>query len=345
MSRSEKIEAVRDMFQARCGYQEIHGLEHLRPAWHAEIENYKGRASDVLNILARSRRLESSDPRDRIFALLGISTGVDLDDQNIAVDCGKQCKDVCRDFAIYIMKTTKSYDLLSYLDWSLLTARDNPSKDGKYSSLSFLRRRDFVLKIVILDPTKREYEPLPTWVPNWDRGYWEMQYLNRTIPGTLEAESATQRERREILVRNGRTWIDSGNTLIALGSIIGEVDQIDPSIALQGRDELAFQDKRGLHRDNQLRLYHEIMALWGKIFTKDGMYQEGTIPKRGRLSSREGSERPTSYPRVPLSMDRGLLQFQRLACTSPNPPHNSVEHHLLKRGRKTAIWSDDNNQL
>jgi Heterokaryon incompatibility protein (HET) len=122
MSRSEEIDAVRDMFQARCSYQKTHGLEHLRPSWHADVEDYKGQSSDVLNVLARSRRLESSDPRDKIFALLGISTGIDLDDEKVAINYRKPCVLVYRDFARYIMETTNSYDLLSYLDKNLVGA-------------------------------------------------------------------------------------------------------------------------------------------------------------------------------------------------------------------------------
>ncbi|KAK7182952.1 hypothetical protein PSPO01_11051 [Paraphaeosphaeria sporulosa] len=79
------------------------------------------RGTYVLDMVARSRRLEATDPRDKIFALLGISSGVDPDDSRIAVDYSKSLSQVYEDFARYTIDAGRSFDVLSYavasLEW------------------------------------------------------------------------------------------------------------------------------------------------------------------------------------------------------------------------------------
>ncbi|KAK1711735.1 heterokaryon incompatibility protein-domain-containing protein [Colletotrichum lupini] len=113
MQAIERVDIVRDMFQARCAYQESHGLVHLRPSWHANVTNYGGRSAHIIDMLVRARQLEASDPRDKIFALLGISTNVDLDNRLIAVDYSKSQAEVQTNLARYIMEEHKSLDILS----------------------------------------------------------------------------------------------------------------------------------------------------------------------------------------------------------------------------------------
>ncbi|KAF2443831.1 hypothetical protein P171DRAFT_522314 [Karstenula rhodostoma CBS 690.94] len=74
------------------------------------------RGNYVLDMVARSRRLEATDPRDKFFALLGISSGVDPEDPRIAVDYSKTFRQVYEDFAHYLIDAGRNFDVLSYTD-------------------------------------------------------------------------------------------------------------------------------------------------------------------------------------------------------------------------------------
>jgi hypothetical protein len=165
--------------------------------------------------------------------------------------------------------------------------------------------------------------------------HWQVEYMNRTILSTLEPESDTQKRQRELLVRKNRTWTNSGNTLVAVGPIIGQVHNIGVAIKLQGTDELVFQDERDQHGDGQRKLCHEIMSLWGKIFTKDVAYRN-FVNERLRGPFLDELDELPEFREFPY--------FGQLVSTAPNPPRNSVEYHLLNRSRKTVTWTDDNNK-
>ncbi|KXH69268.1 hypothetical protein CSAL01_12495 [Colletotrichum salicis] len=144
MQAIERVDIVRDMFKARCAYQESHDLARLRPSWHTNVTNYGSRSAHIIDMLVRARQLEASDPRDKIFALLGISTNVDVDNRLVAVDYGKSTAEVQTDLACYLIEEHKSLDMLSYVDHSI---------NGFSSLFSF-----------------GQAEALPSWVPDWDAG-------------------------------------------------------------------------------------------------------------------------------------------------------------------------------
>ncbi|TGJ83862.1 hypothetical protein E0Z10_g4908 [Xylaria hypoxylon] len=45
----EKLEIVRDMFQARCSYHELYGMDQSLPAWRFQVPTYKHKTPDILN--------------------------------------------------------------------------------------------------------------------------------------------------------------------------------------------------------------------------------------------------------------------------------------------------------
>ncbi|PVH73126.1 hypothetical protein DL98DRAFT_520116 [Cadophora sp. DSE1049] len=329
--RGGKIDVVRDMFHARCSYQEAHGMGYLRPPWHAEVEDHKGGDSSVLNTLSRARQQEAFDPRDKIYALLGVSTGVDLSGELIAVNYRKRCSQVYLDFARHIMGTTQSYDLLSYLDdYSVGRPTDLGASRFSVKKAQEVEPQDYVFMENGSPLEKATKEYLPSWVPNWDRSAWnhpspwKFRHTGRTVLSTLEPESEMQTRVRKDLVSRSRIW-SSTRTLAAIGVIIGEVIERGPSIALLGNDELRFQDIRDRHRDDQSTLAREVMGLWQ------------TILNQGELTLGFGNmlERwdPVHLPNVSQ-----LLSYEL------NPPRDSVEHHLLGRGRKSVTWNNDNNK-
>jgi len=97
-------------------YQETNNLHHIQPAWYSEVKDYQGNTSYILDMLMRGKGLEASNPRDNVYALLGISTGINLEDTRIAINYHKSCGEVFTDFARYIIETTNDYDILSYIN-------------------------------------------------------------------------------------------------------------------------------------------------------------------------------------------------------------------------------------
>ena len=66
-------------------------------------------------MLARARDLMASDPRDKIFALLGISTGFESQAEGL-IDYGVKTEESYTNFAVRFMRATGDYTLLSYLN-------------------------------------------------------------------------------------------------------------------------------------------------------------------------------------------------------------------------------------
>ncbi|PVH85130.1 hypothetical protein DL98DRAFT_607686 [Cadophora sp. DSE1049] len=337
ISRSGKIDVVRDMFHARCGYQDAHGMGDLRPSWHAKVENYKGGDSSILNTLSRARQQEAFDPRDKIYALLGVSTGVDLSGELIAVNYRKPCSQVYLDFARHIMQTTQSYDVLGYLDdytvgnrHKLRSSRLPSSHDRAFWPRSWLAPvpQDYVLTESELQQSIKEY--LPSWVPNWDRGAWNIpspwkfRHTGRTVLSTLRPETEIQTALREAMESRSRIWT-STKALAAVGGIIGEVVERGPSIALLGNDELRFQDIRDRWRDDPSKLTEEILGQWQNILNQ------------GELTLQLGNALERRHP-------DDLPNIARLLNSQPKTPQDSLECHLLARGRKSVAWNDDNNK-
>ena len=367
IGRSGKIDVVRDMFHARFSYQEAHGMGDLGPSWHSKVENYKGGDSSILNTLSRTRQLEAFDPRDKIYALLGVSTGIHLNSDLIAVDYHKLCSEVYRDFARHVMETDRNYDILSYIDdfstgkphisqcskcrrhFEGLRDTDSCSSSASSDSSDALdspdspqsscsvgtnpwddRTRDFVLERNFVPLKKEATGYLPSWVPNWDRSAWntpspwKFRYTSRTILSTLEPENHFHSEVRKASVSRSRMWA-SQQTLAAVGVIIGEVVEYGASIALLGNDELRFQDIRDRWCEDQSRLTEAILEQWQHVLNQ------------GELTLQEGNSLERPYP-------NSLPILARLLNRQADPPRDSVEYHLLARGRKSIAWNDDNNK-
>jgi hypothetical protein len=92
-------------------FQKSIGSEAELPSWYKSIQaNHDGE----VDILAYSKRLNASDPRDKIYALLAINPQQDL--ACFPVDYTKEYEDVYRDFARYYITTIGKFDILSHID-------------------------------------------------------------------------------------------------------------------------------------------------------------------------------------------------------------------------------------
>lgn len=119
LEKQQLFENVIELFLTRCAFFTSCDLQHLLPSWHKSIGNQETRGDYILDMVARSRQLEATDPRDKIFALLGISSGVDLEDPRIAINYSKTIRQVYEDFARYTIDAGRSLDVLSYVRASL----------------------------------------------------------------------------------------------------------------------------------------------------------------------------------------------------------------------------------
>ncbi|KAI3325484.1 heterokaryon incompatibility protein-domain-containing protein [Xylariaceae sp. AK1471] len=238
--RVDRIEIVRDMFQARFAYQDLYGMGHVLPPWHDQVQTYKHNTLDILNLLQKTRRLESSDPRDKIFGLLGVSAGIDVDHWRFAIDYGQDCRTLYINFARNIMCSTRNYDILSYLDHGLVHTH------------------------VLGD--ERE---LPSWVPNWNRspGNSPVPEIMRTILSTLDPESEVEKTKNQQSFDRYCNWVDAGEILVALGETIGRIKHLGPVITITSWEETAFDNISKLRlpkKDKQelvIRRWRERLAM------------------------------------------------------------------------------------
>jgi len=373
------------MFLARRMYQETNNLHHIQPAWYSEVKDYQGNTSYILDMLMRGKGLEASNPRDNVYALLGISTGINLEDMRIAINYHKSCGEVFTDFARYIMETTNDYDILSYIDWGHLRPteyywdgnyhRDRVDEDNLWLSQDRSRKvslESLWLAIERVVNIRNKDKFTRSWVPNWN----QKRRITRTILSTLDPESELKQKQRQSLVGKSRIWFGSENTLVILGSIIGEIVDLGPRICLQGKDEMSFQDIRDQYGKDQREVYIKIMNLWQyqfnlrfqteRLIRTTSVHSDLKLPKPKstindlwrRIFRRKEKvtevdrelPNPGRYDYGDRSygdMWKGLssqFDFQSLVNSNPDQPRDSVEHHLFTRARKTAVWSDDNSK-
>lgn len=115
LRQQDNFEMVRQIWHARIAFHLAKGQEQCLPAWYKDASNPKETKTNILDMLVRARNLRASDPRDKIFALLGISTGFDWEASS-TIDYSMSTSQVYSTFARKFMTATKDYTLLSYLN-------------------------------------------------------------------------------------------------------------------------------------------------------------------------------------------------------------------------------------
>ncbi|KAF9872085.1 het domain protein [Colletotrichum karsti] len=387
----EKVDIVRDMFQARCAYQESHDLHHLRPTWHSRVISYGSRSDDIVEMLTRARQLEASDPRDKVFALLGISTNVDLDDARLSVDYDKPVAQVYADFARYVMETTQSLAILSYSmfmspftnipswapDWNRsMMAREMEGERharmiGKIRKQRVRRNprwfdEDEPLEVESEEePEERSSEDLVEPArdstqapmqkqeeeasqkssnkedgPERDNAYLSVvpdvpfqDFIGPTILSSLEREAEETEARRKAVAMSSMRWPGSPKLRLELiGTCIGRINFLGPSISLRGLDELAFEKLRHQFSDNPAELRRAILRRWrGLLLVRHAgpAWAEGTLVH----------EDPDFVALTTEGNDWSLFD------DDPDLGPDTIESHLFARGRKTAAWSSDQGKL
>ncbi|KAI0864818.1 heterokaryon incompatibility protein-domain-containing protein [Xylaria cubensis] len=305
----DKVSVVRDMFHARCAYQELYGMNHALPSWRFQVQAREHNILDILNLLQLGRQLRASDPRDRIFGLLGVCRGIEVNDQRFAIDYNQDCGTVYANFARNFMQARKSYDLLSY----------------------------------ILGDVHR----VPSWVPNWDSGYWDNRQLGRmrTILSTLEPETEQEKLERKQLFHVSCSWIGSGNILRVYGSVIGKISYLSGAIVLKSRHEVEFQEIRDIKAVSEDDREVHILKYWSMHFRLDvSEFDYESSSDNDALSqymlNRSEERRLRSTPSKNFSNFLEECWSFEPPGTKPRFKKGVVEHHLLTRSRKTLSYTN-----
>jgi hypothetical protein len=343
LSKKPLFQYVVDMFLARCDFLRENGLHHLLPPWFDDIQDNIGKGSHILTTLSRARRLNSSDPRDKIYAVLGVSSGIDLEDDRIAIDYNKTVDQLYAAFARYLIDSTQSYDVLSYVGKRQLQSR--PAARWK------------------------------SWVADWRVPLGPP----RTILSILEQEDHNVQGRRnyQVILNHRWTW----NTLNSVGRIIGRiVGPLPQEIHLSGLDEETLQRIRDTSQDDESAADRQILSRWreyplgfcwfhtssrqkqrglpqsiwpsvmfGLNLAEDppknldpkllDSHKSGWFPRR-----RKGKQtQPRSDQRSPLSDSKKTTEFeeQKPSCSPKQDGKLTVEEMLLLRSRTTTSWSGD----
>jgi hypothetical protein len=315
------------------------------------VQDYKGSGPELLSLLARARTLCASDPRDKVFALLGIVRDVDLTNPLLAIEYQKRCSQVYLDAARYILEHSGNYDLLSYIDRGLvqssyfLDLHDFISNSEAENSLVGNYRRKITTSQALIPSSipnwnmAVDYVPnhlgsedrVPTWVPNWNRGDKEIYHtrFTRTILSTLEEEDQYRTSQRQQMVQKGRTWTKTGHKMVSIGSVVGLVIEPGVAISVKGADEVRFQEARDLSGVNEQVCYQSLLNLWREHFRAT----PHLLPTLQVLN----------YPDEDFEMTRPLMLYPpvsipRLLSETIPSGKLTVENHLLCRAKKTALW-------
>ncbi|KAH8783001.1 heterokaryon incompatibility protein-domain-containing protein [Diaporthe sp. PMI_573] len=311
---NHKLDIVRNIHISRRDYLRQRGLERFLPSWQLHKTSGPSQGDmDILSMLSRARYLEASDARDKIYGLVGISTGINAADSRFAIDYRLSVREVYVKFARNHIEATKSYDIFSYVD-----AATESLIDFKSSQRPPL---------------------LPSWVPNWHYQEYISHGSNRTILETLPMETPTENKARQNRVADGYYSLSSHQyvkTMVVLGRIIGRIERYTLPLRLLGMTEVLFQDARNSIKDKCQR-FTSIMEMWKNNLYFDGLTlrpQEREVP----LKSPAGGEisAVVSPPRARAFASHFREGRMRV--------HTSVEYHLYKRARQTAGWSDGTNK-
>ena len=113
-------------------FTNIEEIAVLRSKVQRRLDNPDEKKPEILSLLNQYREWEATDPRDKIYALLGLSREGDLKSFGFEVDYDRSNEDTYREFARALIKQSASLDLLM-----------SPKGNGK--------------------PARR----LASWIPDW----------------------------------------------------------------------------------------------------------------------------------------------------------------------------------
>lgn len=114
LGKRELYSYVKNHFLWRRMFLKSIGSDSLLPSWHKAVVSEAEGQQSALDILSYSRRLNVTDQRDKIYALLGVSSNLEY--SAFPADYTKSYEDVYLDFARFYLSKIGNYDILSHVD-------------------------------------------------------------------------------------------------------------------------------------------------------------------------------------------------------------------------------------
>lgn len=320
LANRTRYEVVRDMHLTRCEYLKAHNLISYLPEWRLQSTIHRENWLDLLNMLERGRSMEASDPRDKIYGLLGIFNGIDITQPGFEIDYRESWQQVYTRFARNIIEVTGRYDVLSYV----------------------------LPRMVDSSELKLATSPLPSWVPDWNPPMY-LETKTRTILSTLVSNIPEGSQTENNAGGPRAAWINDGTALILPGHILGQIGSLAwKSVALLGIDEVAFQALRDGIPDEQAKR-RAIMTRWDALVREIDHYFSYSLRFGSRGAVRVWMPQQENWF-TPIDPNINHLAFCsdaddfRVCFDSDNITiPTSVESHLYNRSRQTATLSSSSN--
>ncbi|KAH9224125.1 hypothetical protein DL95DRAFT_453092 [Leptodontidium sp. 2 PMI_412] len=151
-------------------------------------------------MLSRARSREGSEPRDKVFAILGISSGIDEVDETSLIDYPLPVINVYQNFAEFVIQPSQNCDILSAVAITLT--------DG-----------------------------MPSWVPGWGV---EIGLSRTILSTLHSEDEENIRARQRLVRHNhdwlavGDT---AGESLMCVGRVIGKITEMTIQIRVHADEE------------------------------------------------------------------------------------------------------------
>jgi hypothetical protein len=194
------IQPVREMCQMQLIYRGLGGNSEAHiPQWllndklaHFITDDAEFRQGSLRlqHLLARGRRCDATDPRDKVLALIGISTGFNSQDLDSLVDYNKPDDQVFREATRLILEHEGTYDILS--------------QAGQLSIVEVPR--------------------FSSWAGKWS----EKSFPPLSVLSRLGGESSDLVEKRSRIVKEHHTWSEDGRILACTGGRVGQLVATSP---------------------------------------------------------------------------------------------------------------------
>lgn len=311
LANRNKYEVVRDIHLARCEYLETHDLKDCLPKWQLVSSIHASKWLELLSNLEKGRVMEASDPRDKIYGLLGIIHGIDVTQSGFEIDYRESWQQVYTRFARNISNATGRCDILSYVIPGI--------EDSSASKID-----DVVL---------------PSWVPNWNRNpYMDSRIKTRTILSTLASNAQVTSQAEKGTKSQRAAWSNDGTVLILKGRILGRmVSLVKRILDLTASHEVMFQAIRDDAPDEKAA-QRAILNRWDYI-VRSKAYEHQAKRKFRERSYYEPKALGLPYSLVDTSACwSDTDQFRTCSDSNSLIIPSSVESHLYNRSRHTATW-------
>lgn len=374
LRENDQFEDVSRMWRARVAYHLAKDTPQYLPEWHTHRIQADDLivGADIVEMLYMARQREATDPRDKIFGLLGISNGFDWRASK-TIDYELPATRVYVKFAVDHMKYNHDFRILSYLGRKRRRARPgnydmNPNNRGAYPSdrpraldlAPAMEGEEGILERDVED------DDLPSWVPNWSRNTLDPLSAPTGILQAVGGGSAPTFDNEDQQTRPGfasadhwRAWQNSSRgiqdgCLVVQGRILGIVHTMMSPTSMWQTNEANHASLRRTWKENteyqDKPLESQTLTLWA-LQLNATMFSDGAIPTSNpdAIAASQVVEAGRAdveailrgEPGIPDRKDDGPSFLDHLDFETCPPAPRSIEAYLVERANVQTPWSAD----